>query len=154
MDKERQTEMESQRLMNLLHYQLGFALCGTLCLWAFIPPCASFPLSELIMRELYWPRQTGVSLSHTMPKIEDIMRGEKEASFALCQWTQGVIWCVYERLCFHYLCILGWYSSFKRTSFGNWWGTLFFFKHIRCWPVGCSLYLRCGYHSVYNRATC
>lgn len=69
MDGERQTEMESERLMDLLHYQSGFALCGTPCLWAYIPPSLRsslclFSPSELIMRELYRPRQISVSLPH------------------------------------------------------------------------------------------
>lgn len=72
MEDKRQMKTESERLMNLLHYQtffFFFALCGTSCLWAFIPPSLHpslcfFSPSDLIMRELYRPRQISVSLPH------------------------------------------------------------------------------------------
>lgn len=69
MDDKRQTEMESEGLMDLLHYQFGFALCGAPCLWAYIPLSLHpllclFSPSEPIMRELYRPRQISVSLPH------------------------------------------------------------------------------------------
>ena len=67
MDDERQTEMERERLIDLLHYQPGFCSLWHAVPLGFIPPSLHpslwlFSLSELIMRELYQLRQISVSL--------------------------------------------------------------------------------------------
>lgn len=121
MDDETQTVMESKKLMNLLHYQSDFALCGTPCLWAFIPPSLHtslclFSPSELIMRELYRPRHISVFLPHNTNNRGYHERRDGRIVCTPSRNTRSLFGVCRSVLCFHHLCILGWNCAVKRAS--------------------------------------